>query len=155
MAGLATCAAAAISCFEFGVPRVEGPPAGDSDERGPPTVTWSYGFGDENHQYLTDLAVDDEGVVIMAGSFYGASTLPSGELIASGRDFYLAKLDASGSFVWIKQYGDDNDQSHLAVGCAGNDTIIAGNFAETMSFGGAEVTTPAGTSDGFSDGFVV
>jgi hypothetical protein len=110
------------------------------------------------------VALDGAGNVFVAGQFGGTADFDPGpgtfELTSTGAsvplfnpDGFLAKYDASGSFLWAIQLGGTmNDEAFdLAVDGAGNATVV-GRFAGTADFDGGPGSfdlTSAGSVDAF------
>jgi hypothetical protein len=107
------------------------------------SLLWAKRFGDASDQYGAGICSDPGGNVVVTGAFngtidFGASTLAS----AGGRDVFLAKLDASGSHVWSKSFGDVADQIGYGVASDGaGNVLLAGGFAGTVNFGGKPLTS--------------
>ncbi len=96
-------------------------------------------------------AVDATGNVYIAGYLTGASvTLGSVTLTRIGaQDAFVAKLDASGTVLWAKNYGGSGAIAFgnaIAVDGSGN-VYVGGRFTN------ANLTTPALTKIGFEDAF--
>jgi hypothetical protein len=108
------------------------------------THLWSERFGDGLDQYSRAVAVDSSGNVFVTGSFkgtidFGGESLQS----AGGSDGFVAKLDATGAYVWAKRYGDaahDETEFDVATDSAGN-AILVGTFGGTIDFGAGTFTT--------------
>jgi hypothetical protein len=116
------------------------------------THIWSKSFGDALGQYVSGLAVDGAGDVVIVGYFSGSisfgaptSTLTS----AGGLDVFLAKFDSSGTPKWSQRFGDAKDQlaSGVALDPSGN-IVIVGNFNGATNFG-TGLLTSAGNEDVF------
>jgi hypothetical protein len=98
---------------------------------------------------------DSAGNVYVAGSFKGTVSIGSKMLTATGAvDFFLAKLDPTGTVVFAQGFGAPKEYQDpspvMAVSTAG-DVFLASGFAGTIDFGGS---SKAITAAGF-DGFVV
>ena len=104
---------------------------------------WSKRFGDANGQHGRAVAADDAGNVVVAGALQGTADLGGGPLVSAGAtDVFVAKLDASGSHVWSKRFGDANDAwvQDLATHTDGS-VFLVGEFTGTIDFGGGPLTT--------------
>jgi len=68
---------------------------------------------------------------------------------AGGSDVFLAKLDASGAYLWGSSFGDFDEQRgvSVAVDVFGN-IVVAGMFASSIDFGGGSMVS-AGGMDAF------
>jgi outer membrane protein assembly factor BamB len=92
--------------------------------------------------------VHDARSAIARGISELAAVGPTGQ----GEDihFFLAKLDASGSPLWSKSFGDMENQqgAGMTVDSAGN-VLIAGTFASTVNFGGSTLVASGNDNDIF------
>jgi hypothetical protein len=113
---------------------------------------WSKRFGDAGvAQTGRAIAADPMGNVIVAGDIDGTVDFGGGPLApAGGADAFVVKLDASGTHVWSKRFGDPDFQiaRGVAADAAGN-VVVAGELAGSVDFGGG-----ARTSKGNTDAFV-
>jgi hypothetical protein len=100
------------------------------------------------------LVVDSAGDLCMTGSFDQTCDLGETTLIChGGQDVFLAKLNASGEFLWATNAGGpgyDNARS-LAVDAAKN-IYVTGSFEKTATFGEVNLTT-SGQRDVFISAF--
>lgn len=94
------------------------------------------------------MALDSTGNVFIAGNFSGTLDLGGTALTVTNYGAYLAKLDASGSPLWGKAFGDGDDEvSKVVVDSSGN-AVITGNARDAVDFGGGPLL-PVGNSDPF------
>jgi hypothetical protein len=119
---------------------------------------WALRIGGTNGDAGRGLAVDTLGNIYLTGSFagyvgadpgvaFGSTIFHSGN---SGTDIFVAKLTATGTFIWAVKAGgaDGSDDGYsLALDAAGN-PYITGNFSRTASFGTLSLTS-AGNFDFF------
>jgi hypothetical protein len=105
------------------------------------------------------VGVDPMGNVYVAGGFngealFGTTTLNSGEY----HDFFLAKYDSSGTFLWVRQGLADSGHNEygtgIAVDAAGNSLAVGYFDGRTVSFGSVTATNAGYTSDAYA-AFVV
>jgi uncharacterized protein (AIM24 family) len=112
------------------------------------THIWSERFGDGLDQFSRGIAVDHSGNVLVTGSFKGTIDFGGGALqSAGGSDGFVAKLDATGAYVWAKRFGDpalDEYEFDLAADSAGN-AILVGTFGGSLDFGAGAFTTKGGS----------
>ena len=105
---------------------------------------WSHSYGDFDMQYLTHVAADPAGNVILGGYFTG--TLDFGHAMVSSTghyDVFLAKLDRDGQSIWAWHLGDGAAATIAAVAVdeTGN-VLAAGSYQGSADFGsGAEPAT--------------
>jgi hypothetical protein len=107
---------------------------------------WSLGAGDLLSQSGTAIAVDDLGDVFLGGDFQGTIDLGQGTMSSAGAsDVFVARLDGSGTPVWVQRFGDAADQhiSSLAVDASGNVTVT-GQFQGEIDFGDGPHTSAGG-----------
>jgi hypothetical protein len=123
---------------------------------------WAKGMGgtDRNADVGTSLALDGIGNVLLTGYFGGTADFDPGVATvnltsAGGNDIFLAKYDASGSYIWAKGMGgtDRNGDrgSSISLDDSGN-VLLTGYFSGTADFDPSAVAanlTSAGGSDIF------
>jgi hypothetical protein len=100
--------------------------------------------------YLSGLAVDGSGNVVVSGGFKGAMDLGGGNLVsAGGFDTFLANYNASGAYQWSKRIGntDDDFVGGPSVDGSGN-VFVTGSFQSTVNVGGGNLVS-AGDYDIF------
>jgi hypothetical protein len=106
---------------------------------------WSKSFGGAKGTSVSDLGIDSAGNIIVTGKYWtGSSDLGGGALPANGLDgvgMYLAKFSPTGSHLWSKGFGLDNDSIHAeALAVSKLDAIsVAGMFLGTASFGSGTI----------------
>jgi hypothetical protein len=93
-----------------------------------------------------------DGSAIFEGYFEGTATFGSTTLVSAGReDYFVAKVTASGAFVWASRAGgsgDDGEESWGVSALADGSAIVTGSFELTADFGATSLTS-AGGSDVF------
>jgi gliding motility-associated-like protein len=104
------------------------------------TFGWAKHFSGVLYNEGNAIAIDNNNNVIVAGLFDGVVDFDPGSGIfnqteAGSDDFFICKLDASGSFVWAHGFGSiqEDDASGIDVDDAGN-CYATGNFASTVDF---------------------
>jgi hypothetical protein len=105
---------------------------------------WSHSYGDFDLQYLTHVAADPAGNVILAGYFTG--TLDFGHALVSSTghyDVFVAKLDRDGQSLWAWNLGDGANATIAAVAVDDTGNVFAaGSYQGSADFGsGAEPAT--------------
>ncbi|NVN99689.1 MAG: SBBP repeat-containing protein, partial [Geobacteraceae bacterium] len=116
---------------------------------------WAANFGGSpgTHAYIQATATDASGNIYLTGYFDGA-TLTFGSIILTkigSRDAFVAKMDASGTVLWAKDFGGNGAYSSSnSVAVDGNGFIyIVGDLS------GNNLTTPALTKIGSQDAFAI
>jgi hypothetical protein len=103
---------------------------------------WSRHFGNTHLQWLGGLATDVAGNVYAVGTFYGAVDFGGGVRTSPGTagNIFVIKYDATGAHQWSKSFGDDQQQSGIAIASDGAGGIyITGAIADTTNFGGGNL----------------
>ncbi|MBN1351999.1 SBBP repeat-containing protein [candidate division KSB1 bacterium] len=99
-------------------------------------VLWAVRGGGVEKDGGEKIALDDEGNLYVAGYFRSTATFGSHQLTSSGKlDLFIAKYDASGNLLWIKQAGGPDYDSVLGFGIDESDNIYCcGTFADSVTF---------------------
>lgn len=101
---------------------------------------WSKRYGDPLYQRVDEIDVDEDGDVVMVGTFSGDLDFGLGRL--DGR-MYVAKIDSSGEPVFSKAFKSLTDTAaqlrSVAVDHDGN-IVVGGIFGGTIEFGGRVLT---------------
>jgi hypothetical protein len=99
---------------------------------------WSHGFGDEDSQESTGLALDGGGNVFITGWFDGTVDFGGGPLDVNGDlDVFLARFDPNGNHLWSQRFGGVTRQEAYDVAADGEgNVVITGHFDGTVDFGG-------------------
>jgi hypothetical protein len=111
---------------------------------------WAKVFGDVDVGMASDVAVDEDGNVVIAGHFAGTTDFGDGPLTSAGAaDAFVAKFDPAGQLLWSQRYGDAADQAALGVAVDGaSNVVVTGQFRGSIDFGGGALTS-AGEEDVF------
>ncbi len=99
------------------------------------TVVWVTSYSGATT--TSSVRVDGGGNVHVGGSFSGTVTFGALQLTSAGQtDAFIAKLDNSGRFVWVRQFGAGGRDgvSGLALDARGN-LLAAGTFQATVTIG--------------------
>jgi uncharacterized protein (AIM24 family) len=99
---------------------------------------WSQTRGGPNSQSSLSLAMDAFGSVAITGVQVGSADLGGGlQPSAGGGDAFVAKYDASGTWLWSHVYGDSASQAgkYIAMDPAGN-ILLTGILQGPVDFGG-------------------
>ena len=104
------------------------------------------GSGDPDAGYGVSALAD--GSAIVTGQFRGNVTFGSTTLSAAGYDVFVAKINASGSFVWAtKAGGTSTDKAWYVRTLADGSAILTGYFRGTATFGSRTLTSTGGSGD--------
>jgi hypothetical protein len=106
---------------------------------------WSRKFGDNHSQYVSDIDVDGNDRVVIAGDFYGSVDFGGGPLTSVDLgDVYVATFDAAGTHVSSRSFGGEDDQNLWGVDADGYDNItFAGDFSGSIDLGNGPLTSGA------------
>lgn len=109
-------------------------------------LLWARQFGSDNEDYGRAIAVDKDGNAFIVGNTWGQLPLQP-ETIG---EVFIAKFDANGNRLWIRQWGSGGDGANRDAG-RGVAVDAAGNayMAGYIPFSYAN-TTPGGSGDGFA-----
>lgn len=128
------------------------------DEAG--TYAWFKKMGGTTDDAGQSITVDKDGNVIITGSFTGTADFNPGVTdtlltSAGSNDIFISKLNSSGDYVWVKQFGATNTDVGLSVNTDGNGDIVSTGY-----FGGTVDYDPNGgiqnvSSKGFFDIYVL
>jgi hypothetical protein len=119
----------------------------------------SGGRKNKDHAKGYAVAVDDFGYIYVTGYFNGKINFDDIEFVAHGyQDAFLAKYDADGKLIWVRQSGGAGGFVKLggvAADKKGN-VYITGNFVGKAMFGTSETISKSGINPGHqSDVFLV
>ncbi len=116
-----------------------------------PDFLWLRNFGGLDYDQANDIAVDNDGNIIIIGSFQGNATFGSLQLNSSGSDdIFLVKLDPLGNVLWaVSAGGLLFDEGSAVTTDNNNNIIITGSFSGDAFFGSLLLTS-SGSSDVFT-----
>lgn len=107
---------------------------------------WSIPMGDGGPDYQTadSVAVDSLGAPVVGGQFAGTINLFVDSFTATGsNDLFVTKLASGGDYSWGKAFGALSAGAQFWLGSVRvavspkDDVFVAGDFADTLDFGGA------------------
>jgi hypothetical protein len=114
-------------------------------------------FGDIYTQFVTDVATDGEGNIIIVG-LAGGETFAFGPGVDAPKvtdaDIFVTKLDPAGQAIWAKRVGRagsivwNDPTATVAVSRADGSIIVGGSHGGTLDFPPQQLSA-AGTEDGF------
>ncbi|MBI4705064.1 MAG: hypothetical protein HY744_28490 [Deltaproteobacteria bacterium] len=107
---------------------------------------WSQRFGDAAYQYGRAVAVDSKNNIYFVGEVQGTVNFGGSNLKAiGGWDISLAKLDANGTHLWSKIFGNAADQIAYFVEVDASDNVLLScQFQGNVDFGGGALTSAGG-----------
>lgn len=109
------------------------------------SLAWVRRFGGASHDAGYDVALDADGNVYVVGVISATATFGALTPISpASSDAFVTKLNGSGTFQWVKSFGDYG--SSIAI--QGDYVYTTGSFSGTSSFGGIMLTS-AGDKDIF------
>ena len=109
------------------------------------TFAWATKVGCTSSCRVADVAVLEDGSSIITGTWKGTATFGNTSLTSNPsnyNDAFVAKLDANGNFVWVKQVGGtaSDDAAGIAVFGDGS-SVVTGGFSGTVDFGVTTLTS--------------
>lgn len=116
-------------------------------------VLWAKKAGGIGSDKALSVAADASGNIYITGFYYGAATFGSITLnsVSGTQDGFIAKLDASGNFLWASSFGGNLSEqgSAITIDHAGN-PIVTGQFQGAASFGSTVLTSAVNPLTGLS-----
>ena len=131
------------------------PLASDSDQ--PLALSWAESGGaSDGGDMGYDVAVLNDGSLIVTGSFQGTADFGGETLVCGGgSDMFLVKYNPDGSTAWAKRAGGNDWCIGNAVDAFPDGTcIVAGYFEATATFGPGETRTEDLTATEYYDIFI-
>lgn len=118
-------------------------------------LSWVKTGGGKGIDDAESVTIDASGNVIVCGSFTDTATFGNTTLVAAGSaDIFVAKLDASGNFIWAKRLGGSAAETAYNVTTdAQRNIIFVGFFRNTADFDPGNGTANL-TSEGAEDAYV-
>lgn len=98
---------------------------------------WAERFGGTNSDYGRTVAVDGGGNVYLSGYYGGTAAFGAYSITsAGGLDVYLAKLDSSGTPLWVRSAGGSQREFGFGIALDNLGAVyLAGAFQQTAYFG--------------------
>lgn len=119
-------------------------------------LDWVKKYGAKYFHSPGSIAVSDQGNYYMTGDYSDTTNFnPLGtpqELIATGRNTFILKLDSSGNFLWVKGVDGDYNFPEKILLDANENCIITGSFTFEISFNSGALTfnSPLWNADAFA-----
>ncbi|MEP7265336.1 MAG: T9SS type A sorting domain-containing protein [Bacteroidota bacterium] len=113
------------------------------------SVKWARRIGGDQIENVFGICNDLAGNIYITGNFLNGSVFDNDTLISNGgSDFYVAKYDANGNYLWSSAGGgtDGEGARDIATDAAGNIYVTGEFFSPTFSFGTGTVVNSAGNS---------
>ena len=117
-------------------------------------VVWAKRIGGTNNDKVHGLAIDFNGDLLITGIYF-SNVLSFGSVFltnttAGYSDLFLAKLDPSGTILWAKKGGgNNNDISNSISSDPTGNIFIGGSFSSTTLTFGTSSVTKTGNQDAF------
>ena len=114
------------------------------------TYVWATRAGGRSWDVGYAIATLSDGSAIVTGEFWNTATFGSTTLTSAGsKDVFVAKIDASGTYVWATQAGGTSGDGGFAISTLSDGSaIVSGSFQGTATFGSTTLTS-AGSADVF------
>lgn len=114
---------------------------------------WAKQIG-ENAQFIDghDIALDSQGNPHITGRFEGTMSFGDTTLISSEIGNFIAKLDATGNYIWVRKVGDDtwSNNRRIAIAIDSQDNSHAvGRFEGSIPFGDTTLVSNGVYVNGF------
>ncbi len=102
---------------------------------GQPSILWQNAFGGFGNDYLFDLKVTSDGGVICGGASYSNTSGTKTQDSRGGADYWILKLDSSGSVEWEKTFGGSLEDYLFSIHQTSDGGYILGGRSESDSSG--------------------
>lgn len=112
--------------------------------------SWMKSYGNADSEYVSDVAVDNQGFIYVVGSFSGTLSMDGYSVESAGStDFYIAKMSPEGNVLWLKSGGSSaiEQANAVAVDASGNVYVVGLSNNNTAFDGNA--FPMRGAKDGF------
>ncbi|HHH28110.1 MAG TPA: hypothetical protein ENK57_07165 [Polyangiaceae bacterium] len=117
------------------------------------TFRWSRALTGPGDARVTALAADADSRLIAAGAYTGELTVEETHAADGGEDAFVVAYDTSGTEAWLESFGGPGHDRAASVAVESDGSIVvAGTFADSLSFGGASGAVVPG--EGGGDGFL-
>jgi len=111
---------------------------------------WAKRAGGAYYDFSNSIISDPNGNLFITGTFAGTATFGAINLTSEGSsDLFVAKLDASGNFLWAKRAGGNNNErgKSITLDNSGN-LYVTGDFRDTTMIGQTTMIS-SGSYDAF------
>jgi len=105
-------------------------PARAAEPEAAPTFEWAVSAGGTLHDKTRGIALDAEGNVLLTGEFTGTATFGEHSLTSAGSmDFFVAKVDPRGKFLWVRSGGGEKiDRGYAITTDPEGNCYVTGHF---------------------------
>jgi hypothetical protein len=107
--------------------------------------TWATKVGCTSSARVSDVAALPDGSSIITGLWKGTATFGSTSLTSSPanyNDFFVAKLDTNGNFLWVTQGGGSSSDESAGISTfSDGSSVVTGQFSGTATFGNTTLTS--------------
>ncbi|MCB9245813.1 MAG: SBBP repeat-containing protein [Flavobacteriales bacterium] len=119
---------------------------------------WARSLGGSSNDWGYSITVDSSGNVYTMGTFQGTADFDPGTGTANRtsaglEDIYIQKMDSNGRFLWVKSFGNSDQDVCRSIGLDPSGNIItAGSYSGTVDFdpgSGTNNLTAVGQRDVF------
>ena len=119
-------------------------------------IIWAKSAGGQGQDKGTGVSLDSDNNIYITGFFTDNFTIGgnSTPIFGSGKETFLAKYTADGSFVWVNTDGGDNNDYSYSVTVYENKPIITGVFNGEANFGSTENPVVLTSASNDNDVFV-
>lgn len=97
-------------------------------------IQWQKTIGGSNYDYLTSIVVLDNNQYLLAGHSASSISGDKTENSKGGFDFWIVKIDNSGTILWQKTIGGDSDDYLQQVIKTENGFLFGGSSLSNISF---------------------
>ena len=109
---------------------------------------WAKSFGSTGNDVASAVTTLPDGSILVTGYYTGTVAFGSTSLTsAGGRDIYVAKLDATGNWLWAVSAGGAGNEGATRISATTDGTaVISATYSGSITFG-ATTLTSVGISD--------
>ncbi|OFX44145.1 MAG: hypothetical protein A2046_14525 [Bacteroidetes bacterium GWA2_30_7] len=108
-------------------------------------IKWLRQIGGTGNDNSRSVIVDNNENIYVSGSFWFTAQFEDSTIVSSGMNFFLAKYDSSGNFIWVRSLSSSiNAISNQYLACDKNNNIYSiGYFSGTINSGEFIITAKA------------
>ena len=128
---------------------------------------WAFKIGGAAADEITSISIDDAGDIYITGFFgtgenyfAGTSGNSTGSTLTNDAkaDFFIAKYNKDGEFIWISRSETDDDVTGLSVFASSSGVFVTGQYSSLCTIGSLTISETFGAADMFmvkydKDGF--